>query len=235
MNTLKFTLGGHTSHLALKVSTYPNGNLAIKLYENDHSCLIFWESLTINLNSIRSGHCAFINVKIADGRLPAWLLENNLADPTGQICESDNISYPEFLFQAKRLAELDQEGHTLYARRLKGELGRHFERLYLALRRLSREINGFSYTDYSGWKCPEGTSTALPLWIEAFDPAHGRQFSFTLKGPALQTVLRYADGTEKRSTYRRREDMAADLMSMFQKELRVYPPWPEDRRLQQEP
>lgn len=41
MNTLVFTLGEHRSQLTLKISTYPNGNLAIKLYEKDHGILIF--------------------------------------------------------------------------------------------------------------------------------------------------------------------------------------------------
>ena len=104
------------------------------------------------------------------------------------------------------------------------------DRLYIALRRLAREINGFSYTDYSGWRCPDGSSTTLPLWIEASDPSHGRKFIFTQKGPALQTTIRYADGTEKQRIYRRKEDMAAELMTMFQEELRVYPPWSENRR-----
>ena len=54
---------------------------------------------------------------------------------------------------------LDHEGHTLYIRHQKGELGCHFERLYIALRRLAREINGFSYTDYSGWRCLDGSSS----------------------------------------------------------------------------
>ena len=84
--------------------------------------------------------------------------------------------------------------------------------------------------DYSGWRCPDGSSTTLPLWIEASDPSHGRKFIFTQKGPALQTTIRYADGTEKQRIYRRKEDMAAELMTMFQEELRVYPPWSENRR-----
>ena len=44
MNTLAFTLGEHRAQLTLKISTYPNGNLAIKLYEKDHGVLIFWET-----------------------------------------------------------------------------------------------------------------------------------------------------------------------------------------------
>lgn len=205
-------------------------NLAIKLYEKDHGILIFWETLTTNLTGIRPDYCAFINIKAADGLFPVWLSDNHLAEPTGQILESDGCLYPEYLFNGKELDALDHEGHTLYIRRQKGELGRRFERLYLALRRLAREINGFSYTDYSGWRCLDGSSSTLPLWIEAFDPSHGRKFIFTQKGPALQTTILYADGTEKQRIYRRKEDMATELMAMFQEELRVYPPWSEDRR-----
>ena len=230
MNTLAFTLGEHRSQLTLKISTYPNGNLAIKLYEKDHGILILWENLTTNLTGIRPDHCAFINIKAADGLFPVWLSNNHLAEPTGQILESDGCLYPEYLFYSNELDALDHEGHTLYIRQQKGELGRRFERLYIALRRLAREINGFSYTDYSGWRYPDGVSTTLPLWIEASDPSHGRKFIFTQKGPALQTTIRYADGTEKQCIYRRKEDMAAELMTMFQEELRVYPPWSKDRR-----
>ena len=66
MNTLAFTLGEYRSQLTLKISTYPNGNLAIKLYEKDHGILILWETLTTNLTGIRPDHCAFINIKAAD-------------------------------------------------------------------------------------------------------------------------------------------------------------------------
>lgn len=129
MNTLVFTLGEHRSQLTLKISTYPNGNLAIKLYEKDHGILIFWETLTTNLTGIRPDHCAFINIKAADGLFPVWLSDNHLAEPTGQILESDGCLYPEYLFNGKELDALDHEGHTLYIRRQKGELGRRFERL----------------------------------------------------------------------------------------------------------
>ena len=101
MNTLAFTLGEHRAQLTLKISTYPNGNLAIKLYEKDHSILIFWETLTTNLTGIRPDHCAFINIKAADGLFPAWLSDNHLAEPTGQILESDGCLYPEYLFYSK--------------------------------------------------------------------------------------------------------------------------------------
>ena len=139
MNTLAFTLGEYRSQLTLKISTYPNGNLAIKLYEKDHGILIFWETLTTNLTGIRPDYCAFINIKAADGLFPVWLSDNHLAEPTGQILESDGCLYPEYLFNGKELDALDHEGHTLYIRRQKGELGRRFERLYLALRRLAEK------------------------------------------------------------------------------------------------
>lgn len=124
MNTLAFTLGEYRSQLTLKISTYPNGNLAIKLYEKDHGILIFWETLTTNLTGIRPDYCAFINIKAADGLFPVWLSDNHLAEPTGQILESDGCLYPEYLFNGKELDALDHEGHTLYIRRQKGELGR---------------------------------------------------------------------------------------------------------------
>ena len=168
MNTLAFTLGEHRAQLTLKISTYPNGNLAIKLYEKDHGILIFWETLTTNLTGFRPDHCAFINIKAADGLFPVWLSNNHLAEPTGQILESDGCLYPEYLFYGKELDALDHEGHTLYIRHQKGELGRRFERLYLALRRLAREINGFSYTDYSG---PSG-SRHLTLLMAANSSSH---------------------------------------------------------------
>ena len=40
------------------------------------------------------------------------------------------MAAPEYLFNGKELDALDHEGHTLYIRRQKGELGRRFERLY---------------------------------------------------------------------------------------------------------
>ena len=149
MNTLAFTLGEHRAQLTLKISTYPNGNLAIKLYEKDHGILILWETLTTNLTGIRPDHCAFINIKAADGLFPAWLSDNHLAEPTGQILESDGCLYPEYLFYGKELDALDHEGHTLYIRHQKGELGCHFERLYIADPATHEEVKDPYYTWYN--------------------------------------------------------------------------------------
>lgn len=174
MNTLVFTLGEHRSQLTLKISTYPNGNLAIKLYEKDHGILIFWETLTTNLTGIRPDHCAFINIKAADGLFPVWLSDNHLAEPTGQILESDGCLYPEYLFNGKELDALDHEGHTLYIRRQKGELGRRFERLYLALRRLAREINGSTPLFTLRLKWPWTTITSAKIPARAFTASSRR-------------------------------------------------------------
>lgn len=56
MNTLAFTLGEHRFQLTLKISTYPNGNLAIKLYEKDHGILIFWETLRSVYKELHTNH-----------------------------------------------------------------------------------------------------------------------------------------------------------------------------------
>lgn len=101
MNTLAFTLGEHRAQLTLKISTYPNGNLAIKLYEKDHSILIFWETLTTNLTGIRPDHCAFINIKAADGLFPVWLSDNHLAEPTGQFLNRMAVFTLNTCFMAK--------------------------------------------------------------------------------------------------------------------------------------
>ena len=143
MNTLAFTLGEYRSQLTLKISTYPNGNLAIKLYEKDHGILIFWETLTTNLTGIRPDYCAFINIKAADGLFPVWLSDNHLAEPTGQILESDGCLYPEYLFNGKELDALDHEGHTLYIRRQKGELGRRFS---ISIRRMDEQRHNYGPT-----------------------------------------------------------------------------------------
>lgn len=103
-------------------------------------------------------------------------------------------------------------------------------RLYIALRRLAKHIPGFHYTDYSGWRRLEGSSDTLPLWIEAEDPAHHRHFTFEHHGISLRTIITDCDTqTVKNSLYLRREDMAAELLALFQEELPVYQPWSKER------
>lgn len=127
--------------------------------------------------------------------------------------------------------KLDPDGYTYYERRLKGELGRRYERLYQVLRRLANHIPDFCYTDYSGWRRLSDSINTPPLWIEAEDPAHHRQLTFEHRGVILRTTITDCDtNIALSSLYRRREDMAADLLALFQDELPAFMPWSETRR-----
>lgn len=231
MKPIPFKMKGTEYALIIKLATYPEGNLAIKLYQESFGQLIFWDSLTANLSGLRSKDCGFINTKAAGKRFYAWIKRNGLGEPTGQIRQEDGAEYPEYHFNAKKLKKLDPDGYTYYVRRLNGELGRRYERLYLALRRLAKHIPGFCYIDYSGWRHLEESSDTLPLWIEAEDPAHHRHFIFEQQGIILRTtVTDCTTGAVQNRLYRRREDMSAELLALFQEELPYYPPWPEARR-----
>ena len=102
------------------------------------------------------------------------------------------MEYVEYLFNAKKLKKLDPDGYTYYERRLKGELGRRYERLYLALRRLANHIPDFCYTDYSGWRRLSDSINTPPLWIEAEDPAHHRHLTFEHRGVILRPLSQTA-------------------------------------------
>ena len=110
----------------------------------------------------------------------------------------------EYLFNAKKLKKLDPDGYTYYERRLKGELGRKYERLYQALRRLANHIPDFCYTDYSGWRRLQNSNDAPPLRIEAEDPAHHRHFTFEQRGIMLRTTITDCDTNIARSSLYRR-------------------------------
>lgn len=70
-----------------------------------------------------------------------------------------------------------------------------------------------------------------PLRVEAEDPSHHRRFTFEQRGIILRTTITDCDTNLARSSlYRRREDMAADLLALFQGELPASIPWSEARR-----
>lgn len=219
MNSIEFLSKGQKIPLIVKVSTYPEGNLAIKLYTENYSRLDFWEALTVNLTGLRAKDYAFLNPLGIGRRFPSLLKRTRLAAPTGQERESDGILYLEYCFDAKKLLHLDPEGYTYYARRQKGELGRKYERLYIALRRLSKNVEGFHYIDYSGWRCLEHSSDTLPLWIEAEDPTIGRRFSITHQGAMMQLLVTGPDGVQEKMHFRRKEDLASTLLTLFQSRL----------------
>ena len=73
--------------------------------------------------------------------------------------------------------------------------------------------------------------TYPPLRVEAEDPAHHRRFTFEHRGIILRTTITDCDtNIALSSLYRRREDMAADLLALFQDELPAFMPWSETRR-----
>ena len=49
----------------------------------------------------------------------------------------------EYIFNTQKLKKLDLDGYTYYSRRLNGELGRRYMRLYIALRRLANTYQDF--------------------------------------------------------------------------------------------
>ena len=138
--------------LTIKVATYPEGNLAIKLYQESFGQWVFWDSLTVNLGCLCPKDCGYINIRSAGKRFYAWIKRNGLGERTGQVRLEDGVEYVEYLFNAKTLKTLDPEGYTYYERRLKGELGRRYERLYQVLRRLANHTPDFCYTHYSAWR-----------------------------------------------------------------------------------
>lgn len=233
MQPIPFNMKGTEYAITIKVATYSEGNLAIKLYQENFGQLIFWDTLTTNLGGLRPKDCGFVNTKTTGKRFYAWIKRNGLGEPTGQIRSENGVDNVEYLFNSKKLKKLDPDGYIYYSRRLKGELGRQYERLYLALRRLANHVPHFHYTDYSGWRKLQGSDDTLPLWIEAEDPAHCLRYIFEQRGIMLRTTIINCEAqTVQHYIHRRKEDMATNLLSFYQGELPVYAPWSEDRRRQ---
>lgn len=71
MKPIPFNMKGTEYALTLKVSTYPEGNLAIKLYQESFGQLVFWDSLTVNLGGLCPKDCGYINIRSAGKRFYA--------------------------------------------------------------------------------------------------------------------------------------------------------------------
>lgn len=230
MKTIPFRMNGTEYALTLKVATYPDGNLAIKLYQESFGQLVFWDSLTTDLSGLRPQDCGFINTQGTGERYYAWIKRNNLGQPTGQIRSKNGLECIEYLFNAKKLQKLDPDGYTYYIRRFRGELHRKYERFYIALRRVAKHIPDFHYMDYSGWRRLNNSDATIPLWIEADDPVHHRHFIFEHHGIVLRTTIIDSETGQKQCVlHRYREDMAAYLLALFQDELPSYAPWSDER------
>ena len=231
MRSIPFKMNGTEYALTIEITTYPEGNLAIKLYQESFGQLVFWDSLTVNLGGLRAKDCGFVNTKSVGKRFYAWIKRNDLGEHTGQVRLEDGVEYVEYLFNAKKLKKLDPDGYTYYDRRQKGELGRRYERLYIVLQRLANRIPGFHYIDYSGWRKLEDTSNTLPLWIEAEDPLHHRRFIFEHRSIILRTtIIDCKTQAVQRSLHRRKEDMAYDLLALYRGELPAFLSWSDERR-----
>lgn len=222
----KFQYHGKSYRLYLKVNTYPDGNLVIKLYLGNSDFSDFWGSLTTNLSGIRPPDCAFINIQEYGNEILSWIEENKLAEPTGQLRQVGGIEYPEYCFFPERLLELDETGYIYYSRCQKGTLGRRYERLYIALKVLKKGSDTFHYTDYSGWRHQENSSDSLSLWIEAEDTALQRRCTIIHKGAMMKLTVRSLDeyGNELPDTVhniycRIKEELSQHMLSLFQVKL----------------
>ena len=98
-------------------SYYNNGGLALLLKDWSNGEPEAWEDLTTNIGSVKK-NCAFININHLGKDILPWIEQNGLGTPTGRVQRSGFVEYPEYEFDAKRLAELDDYGYQTYAQRL---------------------------------------------------------------------------------------------------------------------
>lgn len=103
MKPIPFKMKGTEYALTVKIATYPEGNLAIKLYQESFGQLVFWDSLTVNLGGLRAKDCGFINTKTTGKRYHAWIKRNGLGERTGQVRLEDGTEYVEYIFNTQKL------------------------------------------------------------------------------------------------------------------------------------
>ena len=103
MQPIPFNMKGTEYAITIKVATYSEGNLAIKLYQENFGQLIFWDTLTTNLGGLRPKDCGFVNTKATGKRFYAWIKRNGLGEPTGQIRSESGVDNVEYLSNSKKL------------------------------------------------------------------------------------------------------------------------------------
>lgn len=111
---------GKTHRIALKVTTYLNGNLAINMEAWDDGYAEPWSNLTVNLDGERRKDCAFIDSNHNGEDIIIWIIRNGLAIPTGVRQRSGFCEYAEYRFRADRLQELDPQGYAAYLQMWEG-------------------------------------------------------------------------------------------------------------------
>lgn len=107
---------GNTYKIKLEVSSYTVGDLAISMVSWNDGEPSLWNVLTVNLNSLPSKNCAYIDVNNNGEEILAWIKRNKLAVPTGRCAKSGFCRYPEYRFHPKVLQEIDPEGYAEYLR-----------------------------------------------------------------------------------------------------------------------
>ena len=76
MQPIPFNMKGTEYAITIKVDTYAEGNLAIKLYQENFGQLIFWDTLTTNLGGLRPKDSGLVNTKATCNRFYAWIKRN---------------------------------------------------------------------------------------------------------------------------------------------------------------
>lgn len=107
---------GKIHRIALKVTSYLDGNLAIDMEAWDEGYAEPWSNLTVNLDGVRGKDCAFIDTNHNGDDIIIWIIRHGLAIHTGVRQRSGFCEYQEYRFRADRLQELDPEGYADYLR-----------------------------------------------------------------------------------------------------------------------
>ncbi len=67
-----------------------------------------WSDLTVNLGVSMEPDCAFIDTNNNGEGIIDWLIENNIAIPTGYWAKSGFCTYPEVRFNKEFLDKIDE-------------------------------------------------------------------------------------------------------------------------------
>lgn len=110
---------GETHKIQLNVGSYMGGNLAVTMVEWEDGIPEPWSTLTINLTPDCPRDCAYIDINNNGCEITAWIINNGLAAPTGNVERRGNCEYPEYRFDRKVLEEIDPEGYASYLSRKK--------------------------------------------------------------------------------------------------------------------
>lgn len=91
----------------MKGTYQTNGNLAILFQENDADDFDF--AMTTNLPMKLPDGCALIDVNnLPEAEVTAFLVENHIAEPTGNTYQSGFVVYPEFRFYPEVLEKMEE-------------------------------------------------------------------------------------------------------------------------------